>query len=306
MTFILVSPVDHQSLTRCGEMLGTEDGKRRFPIVDGVPHLIDKQRLDAVDAFSAAYGAVRSAEGRRSESRDYYRALPYEDLTGMFESQWRQRASTFDRLLAELGSGPLDVIDAGAGNCWLSARLTAAGHSVLAVDVNADNEDGLGARVNYNESFDVARAELCCIPVMSSSADVVVFNASAHYVVLDDAVREARRILRTGGRIVIADSPVYAEASAGRTMVREMDDYISGLGVVPASYGGRGFLTEDDLAQTELSWHRIAAGEGFLRGLRRRGSRWRAGRELARFPMMIATPNGTHSPRGSGAAGTVI
>lgn len=290
MSFELVSPVDRRRLARVGDVLVTDDGAQRYPIVDGIAHLIRPDRLAEVDAFARDYAAVRRAEGRRSETPDYYRALPFDDLTGAFSEQWQRRARGYVALLEVLGEDPVDVVDAGAGNCWMAARLTARGHRVLAVDVSVDAGDGLGARHHHDEEFDVARAEITALPLADGTVDAVVANAAAHYVPLLDLVAEAERVLRPGGRLVIVDSPVYRDRDAGCAMVEDMRRHITELGVDAARHDGPGFLLERELEGTGLRWRRVDLDGGRLAGLRRAVAGRRAGRELATMPLLVATP----------------
>lgn len=291
MTSVFVSPVDHTPLTASDKdgALISDDGSQRFRVLDDVAHLLRPERVTVVEQFASAYGAVRLAEGRGSQSSDYYRSLPYADVSGRFGDQWVARAKTYELLKRELGRSHLRIVDAGAGNCWLAARLAAHGHSVVALDVNVDCSDGLGAHRHYDQSFAVARAELSAMPLAEDSTDVVVFNASAHYLILDHLVTEAKRVLRPGGQIMIADSPVYTDPDAGEAMVREMSDYIVGLGVEPARYDGLGYITDDALRSSAVSWRRVTSGVGRLHRLRGRVASRRAGRELATMPLLVAT-----------------
>jgi len=287
MAFAFVSPRSHEPLSYVDGQYSTSSGET-YPIVNGVPQLVEATMLAEVAKFSSTYAAVRIAEGRTSATPEYYRALPYEDLTGQFTDQWSRRAKTFEALVDHIDSGCLDIVDIGAGNCWLSARLAGLGHNLLAIDVNDDEHDGLAARQHYPEEFRVARAHGLSIPLAGATADMVVFNAAAHYFPLDRAIAEASRVLRGGGRIVIADSPVYAAERAGVAMVASMHEYIAGLGVQPAEHEGNGFLTDRDLAESGLSWHRTELdGTGF-RTIKRKLAGYRAGRELATLPLLIA------------------
>ncbi len=301
MTFELVSPFDHQPLRRVDDVLATVDGRQRYEIVDDIPQLIVPDRVEAVRRFADDYAAVRTAEGRRSATADYYRALPHEDLSGNFCAQWQRRARTYGLLTSLLGPRPLKVIDAGAGNCWLSARLTALGHRLIAVDVNDHADDGLRANVHYPESFQVARSEITALPLAAESADVMVLNAAAHYLALGDVVAEASRVLGPGGRLIVADSPVYRNARSGQAMIEEMAEHLRSLGVEPAAHEGPGYLTEEDLDRSGLAWARTDVEGGRVRALRRRVASARAGRELATMPLLVATVGARHDNRVSEA-----
>jgi SAM-dependent methyltransferase len=173
--------------------------------------------------FLDDYGRIRSAEGRGSEESDYYRALPFADVTGRNPGQWKIRARTFRYFAHRVLSGRhLQMLDLGAGNCWLSYRLAELGHQPVAVDIFSDSRDGLRAARHYPVGFPKIEADFDRLPFTSSSFDLVVFNASLHYS--SDYARtltEARRCLRPEGRVVILDSPVYRFREHGEQMRTE-------------------------------------------------------------------------------------
>ena len=179
--------------------------------------------------FLKEYRHIRRAEGRGSDSADYYQALPFRDLSGRSPAMWRMRAQTYSwferKVLLPLErrkAGPLDVLDLGAGNCWLSNRLCLRGHRPVAVDIFPDNRDGLGAARHYEHRFPTIEADFDYLPLPSRSFDLVVFNASLHYST--DYVRtlsEARLCLRPSGLVVVLDSPIYRQSEHGIRMVKE-------------------------------------------------------------------------------------
>src|SRR5512138_3632198 len=181
--------------------------------------------------FIADYEAVRRAEGRGSPAADYYRALPFKDLSGRRRADWRIRARSFSvltknvltRLQVPLGRS-LKIIDLGAGNGWLSNRLSAQGDRVIAVDLLTNEEDGLGAWKFYEHGYTPVQAEFNHLPIMDHFADAVIFNASFHYSEeYAETLREALRVLAPEGRIVIIDSPVYHRGASGEQMVQERE-----------------------------------------------------------------------------------
>ena len=173
--------------------------------------------------FLLDYRRIRSAEGRGATTSDYYRALPFRDLTGKDGWQWRMRATTYRYFSKHILPGqPSDILDLGAGNCWLSYRLREQHHRPVAVDIFRDEFDGLRASRHYPGPFPVIEAAFDALPVPNASFDMAVYNASIHYS-SDYArtLREARRCLRPGGRVVILDSPMYAKREDGLRMRSE-------------------------------------------------------------------------------------
>ena len=117
---------------------------------------------------------------------------------------------------------PLDVLDLGAGNCWLSHRLSLRGHRPVAVDIFGDERDGLRAARHYPNRFPAIEADFDHLPLPAETFDLAIFNASFHYST--DYVRtlsEVRRCLRPSGSFVILDTPIYRLREHGARMVEE-------------------------------------------------------------------------------------
>jgi len=179
--------------------------------------------------FVEDYLRIRRAEGRGSDDPAYYLALPYRDLSGRLAEQWKMRGRTYryfeQRILRSMERGrPLDLLDLGAGCGWMSYRLALRGHRPVAVDVLTDGRDGLGAARHFLENavFSRFNAEFDQLPFRDASFDAAMFNATLHYS--SDylkTLREVRRCLRPGGRVVILDSPVYRKREHGEMMRRE-------------------------------------------------------------------------------------
>jgi SAM-dependent methyltransferase len=183
--------------------------------------------------FREAYAGHRAAEGRAHDGRELF-ALPYlESGTLALRRQWAVRARTFDAFVRHIlapacraSARPIDLLDVGAGNGWLSYRASQAGCHAVAVDLRDDDVDGLGASACYRGAadgrLDCVAGSFDALPLADASFDIVVFNASLHYATdLGAALREAHRMLRRGGRIAVLDSPFYRSDAAGETMIAE-------------------------------------------------------------------------------------
>jgi SAM-dependent methyltransferase len=189
--------------------------------------------ISARQRFLEDYRTIRSAEGRGSQESSYYRALPYKDLSGKNSSQWAIRGKSyryFERhILSEIEretGRALDVLDLGAGNCWLSYRLSQRKHQPVALDIFTDPMDGLQAARHYGFSFPVLEAEFDHLPFCEATFDLAIFNASIHYSTdYRRTLLELRRCLRPAGHVVIIDSPVYQLREHGEKMRAERHDY---------------------------------------------------------------------------------
>jgi ubiquinone/menaquinone biosynthesis C-methylase UbiE/DNA-binding transcriptional ArsR family regulator len=128
-------------------------------------------------------------------------------------------AADWDRMRVELfGSGsdvlPLyglldsgwTVADLGAGTGALAARLAPFVKRVIAVDSSAEMLSALEIRVEGIDGVESRRGDLEALPVEDGSCDLAFMLLVLHYIVEPvDALREAWRILKPGGRLILVD-----------------------------------------------------------------------------------------------------
>jgi SAM-dependent methyltransferase len=261
-----------------------------------------------VTGFLAYYQAVRREEGWGDDGDGYYRALPFEDRSGRHPTIWRIRAATYRGFLhtvmepIEAAHGKRKILDLGAGNCWLAYRLAGRGHEVAAVDLNDDLRDGLGASVHYGPEtqFALIQASFDHLPWPADVIDLAIYNGSFHYSIDYRAtLREALRLLRPRGRIVILDSPFYRRSSSGLAMVREREQaFRADHGLDAGSMTNEGFLTYTRLNalghHLGITWKVIHPYRGIRSALRPLKNRISGHREQARFPIVtgFATSGG--------------
>lgn len=221
------------------------------------------ERQEYYKKFLTEYQIVRAAEGRGSTDAAYYLALPFRDLSGKNQSQWSIRAQTWRyierELLPELSQNHsgLDILDLGAGNGWLSYRLSLLGHRPVAVDLMINDSDGLGAATHYLEKLECLfprfQAELDALPFESQQFDCVIFNASFHYSEnYSKTLAEAIRCLRNDGVVIIADTPWYSKEESGRQMLRERRSFFQQqFGFPSDALNSREYVTDRRLRELE-------------------------------------------------------
>lgn len=192
-------------------------------MIDGILRAIAPERRKLYERFRKEYSKIRRAEGRGSPDPAYYRALPYKDLSGRHTDQWAIRSRTYQYLEARvLPARASDILDLGAGNGWLSHRLSGRGHRPVAVDLLTDALDGLGAALGYGGNFPLVEAEFDRLPFAEAQFDLAIFNSSLHYSTdYRRTLAEALRCLRPSGRLVILDSPIYKRREHGEIMKQE-------------------------------------------------------------------------------------
>ncbi|PIR12914.1 hypothetical protein COV49_03870 [Candidatus Falkowbacteria bacterium CG11_big_fil_rev_8_21_14_0_20_39_10] len=103
------------------------------------------------------------------------------------------------------------ILEIGAGNCWLSAKL-AEDHEVVALDVFTPFPKGLEAAEVFikhrNIYFERIKADMIKIPFKDRSFDIVLFSAALHHSSdLKRTLKDIYRILAPDGRIVLLNEP---------------------------------------------------------------------------------------------------
>lgn len=236
-------PLDTLDCPACGFVIVVEDGIARALPPEAAAHHA---------RFMADYERIRAAEGRGSESAAFYLALPYRDTSGRNRTQWRMRARSYDEIVPRLPEGSR-ILDLGAGNGWMSFRLALAGHRPVAVDLLANDRDGLGAAQHYRARlpalFARFQAELRRLPFADAQFDAAVFNASFHYAEDGEAcLREALRCVNPGGLVIISDTPWYAREESGRQMLAERRAaFLRRHGTPADALASLGYLTDERL-----------------------------------------------------------
>jgi ubiquinone/menaquinone biosynthesis C-methylase UbiE len=267
---------------------------------EGIWRCLTPERAAYFQQFMVEYTAVRRAEGRGMEEPAYYRALPFQDLSGHFQQDWQIRARSYQMLLERVVQPlegkerrPLKVLDLGAGNGWLAYRLAQRNHHVAAVDLQTDRFDGLGAYVHYDAHFVPVQAEFDHLPFAANQVDLVVFNGSFHYATTYvESLRESLRVLKQEGTLVILDSPVYQDGTSGIQMVQERETYFKQTyGFASNALPSENYLTYrrlDELAEAlGIEWQIHRPFYGWRWALRPWRARLRGHREPAQFMLIV-------------------
>ena len=119
-------------------------------------------------------------------------------------------------LVARLGAADT-VVDLGTGTGVLLERLAAVAKRVIGVDASPEMLEQARARVG--ETTELRLGALEHLPLSDGEADAMVVNMVLHHVANPpDALREMRRGLRAGGRLVIADLEEHDRDSFWQTL----------------------------------------------------------------------------------------
>ncbi len=273
-----------------------ECGQTYF-LSNGVWRMLRPERVAPIEKFLADYTKIRLAEGRGSFDASFYRGLPDCPDDHPMAWQWAIHRRTFscfrDAVLPLLGTRR-NILDMGAGTGWLSNRLAHLGHQPCAVDLSCDDRDGLEAARHFHPEWPRVQAEFDHLPFPDATIDAVVFNASLHYSTdYPTTLREALRVLRPAGFLIVLETPVYRLEASGRRMVEERHRmFLERYGTRSDSVPSLEYLTWPRVQELgrefDLRWQIVRPWYGIGWALRPWLARLKKKREPSQFPILLA------------------
>ncbi|MHC4932250.1 MAG: ArsR/SmtB family transcription factor [Planctomycetota bacterium] len=155
----------------------------------------------AIKADAARRRAVLERRRRRSKEHFADDGAPVSLETG----------SLREEILAALAPQGWVVVDAGCGDGFLTEILSERFAKVRAFDHSPARLAAARRRVKGNGVV-FETGEVDALPLRAGSTDAVFFSMVLHHVPeVGEALREARRVLRPGGRLVVADLAPHHE-----------------------------------------------------------------------------------------------
>lgn len=174
-------------------------------------------QLPAEDAVLAAdAGRFAQVQEERAERAAAY----FRDNAGQWDairSLHVDEAVVERALLASLGDGPLGtVVDVGTGTGRMLTLLGPRAESAVGVDLSREMLAVARAALEHADLRHcmVRLGDMYALPLPDAVADVVTVHQVLHYAERPaDALAEAARVLRPGGRLVVVDfAPHHLEA----------------------------------------------------------------------------------------------
>lgn len=270
---------------------------------NGIWRFLSPIKAEHYSSFVSNYEQIRHHEGWDIAQENYLRCLPFSGVKGPHAFVWKVRKASYIRLLKSIitplskkKNGKLNILDAGAGNCWLSHQLTAQGHHCCATDIIDHSRDGLGAHTCYETHFDVVQADFDELPLCPKQFDLVIFNGSFHYSQdYGKTMGEALSLLKDDGIIVILDSPFFTSEKSGEMMVRDSErHYHELLGQKRSQLDHEHFLCPEKLQgekiPREIRWYSLFFFQSITFHFSRFLAKIRGQRERASFPLIIGVP----------------
>ena len=180
----------------------------------------DMQETNSV--FEDLYHEVRRRE-KRLYSDGQLMFLPDVDPSHVHFKEWQVRKRSSQKLLAYLAKKnmPLNILEIGCGNGWLSSRLSSIKNSkVIGLDIN-ELEILQAKRVFKKDNLEFICDSFNPGIFHGTKFDVILFAASLQYFPsVNQILRSALTCLKGNGEIHIMDTPFYNPGEIADAMLR--------------------------------------------------------------------------------------
>ena len=191
---------------------------RVYPVVDGIPRLLDETLPGIGEKRAEIAGWVELAkeQGWYEPDDEVDRVLPYvcRDL-GWDDRNWRANEHSFDLLLERFVRPGMRVLEVGAAKCWAAQHLIARGVEYVAADILDDPNIGLGRGAFYGDFLRV-QADGEHLPFEDGAFDLVYCVATLHHALdLGRMVSELARVTRRGGTVAALNEGTRALRRSG-------------------------------------------------------------------------------------------
>lgn len=169
--------------------------------------------LDAQFSASADDPAVREDDARLQEVLRHRKENfeTHGDVRQLVPGRsWAAWARALGHLLP-----PLDVADIGCGDGYLTLEMARWARTVVGIDRSGavlERAEALAAR-RQATNVEWMKGDLCRLPLSDTSVDVALLSQALHHAAdPEEAVAEAVRVLRPGGRLLILDLREHDQA----------------------------------------------------------------------------------------------
>jgi ubiquinone/menaquinone biosynthesis C-methylase UbiE/uncharacterized protein YbaR (Trm112 family) len=202
---LLRCPTCRARLDERGDSLACTGCGRSYPLLDGIPRLLDETApgLEAKLGEIRGWIAMAQAQGWYEPDDAVDAVLPYvtRDL-GWEDVTWQASEHSFSLLADRLRPG-MRVLEVGAAKCWGAPHLAARGCTYVGTDILADPNIGLGRGAFYERRagpFLRVQADGESLPFADAAFDVTYCVAALHHALdLRRMVAEMARVTRRGG-----------------------------------------------------------------------------------------------------------
>lgn len=183
--------------------------------------------------FEKKYINARSVENRIYRDDEVLK-LPDIANTHPHFKEWMIRKQTFRKLVAylERKKHPLDILEVGCGNGWLSYRLSEIpGCKVTGLDINFTELQQAARVFNHQHNLKFVYCDVRSGILNDLKFDVIIFASSIQYFDSLETILSTMLLqLKPGGEIHITDTHLYKSGEVENARERT-NDYYTFLGV---------------------------------------------------------------------------
>ena len=164
--------------------------------------------MQGASNHSSSAGSSRQAEKdhvRRMEDTEWLEIKPFLGGTGYDVDRALVDITFFSSIVSSIPCGPGSlVLDLGSGPCWISDWLQKLRFRTLSVDLSEDMLKIGRKRLAIGSAL--LAGDMAALPLQNHSVDAIVCYSALHHVPnWTAAVREAFRVLKPGGVLVLQE-----------------------------------------------------------------------------------------------------
>lgn len=220
-------------------------------LVNGIWRCLDSEEEARLERWLPVFNNSRKETGKYIPDSKSYPDLPYGNPIPGFEAEWKLRRKGWEWLknfIPPRYSSGL-ALDLGAWNGWLSNRLTISGFEVIAADLFADAQDGLGAQQYYQEKWTSVQMDPNHLSVLGEKFDLIVFNHCLAF--MSDplqSLQQAKSLLAPGGWIILLGLGIFKDAAPHEVRIQlKRNEFKNQYGQELLFYPSKGVLSAMDM-----------------------------------------------------------
>ena len=180
--------------------------------------------------FEKKYITTRSLENRLYSDEEVLK-LPDIALTHTHYKEWQCRKRSARRLVRYLAGKrrPLEILDIGCGNGWLSHLVAEIPDSqVTGLDINFTELQQAARVFNDDPNLSFIHGDLRSMGLDDQRFDIILFAASLEYFPsFKKIIHKGLMYLKPGGEVHIMDTRLYRQAELRAARMRTLAYYTS-------------------------------------------------------------------------------
>ena len=190
----------------------------------------------------ARLGAIRQARAAKAEAYFRRNASRWDEIRALYVAEEKVEQVFLDLLPAERVH---DLLDVGTGTGRILELLAPRARHAIGLDLSREMLAVARAKLDQAglRNCELRQGDMYHLPLPPSSVDAVTFHQVLHFgETPDEAIAEAARVLRPGGRLLVADFAAHGLESLRNTHAHrwlgfddaKVRDWFLAAGLAPA------------------------------------------------------------------------